>query len=228
VLSQGDPHNIMGSGPGGLSAIMRFDVGWMSGRIVDVSTAGGTFTLAPLESLTATQPQALRITDGSTTLWLEYRQPLGLDGVWGADWDYGVLVYDQLPNVGLGSFLLDMTPTSTGGFSDGAMLAGTTWTNPLGSLRITVTATTSTAAQLTITPNTVSVPDIVGLNRNGAAGALAAVGLTLGNETDHTVTDCDLVGQVLTQNPAAGSQAVIGSPVSFSYAVKPSGTLHCG
>ncbi len=227
VISQGDPHNIMGSGIGGLSAIMRFDVGWMNGRIVDVSQAGGSFTLEPLEVSTP-GAQALRVTDGSTTLWLEYRQPIGLDGQWGSDWDFGILVYEQIPNVGLGSFLMDMTPTSSNGFRDAAMLAGTSWVDPLGMLRITVNSTSATAASVTIAPNLAVVPDIVGLNRVSAAGALSAAGLMLGYERDRVITDCsDGVGQVLSQTPAAGSLALIGTAVNFTFGVKPSGRLVC-
>ncbi len=68
--------------------------------MVDVGAARGSYTVQPLENATA-GVQALRITDGSTTLWLEYRQALGVDGYGSMPvGNYGVLLYDQVPDVG--------------------------------------------------------------------------------------------------------------------------------
>jgi hypothetical protein len=81
--------------------------------------------------------------------------------------------------------------------------------------------------QWTVNPDLRKVPNIVGASRPKAASLLAAAGLSLGNERDVAQTDCALIGQVLDQTPAANSEAPVGSPIAFSFGVKPSGNLHC-
>ena len=72
----------------------------------------------------------------------------------------------------------------------------------------------------------VSVPDLSGLDQSGAASALQAVGLVLGTSSQQTSTTVP-VGQVISQNPVAGTTVDKGSTVTIvvsSGSPSPSGT----
>jgi hypothetical protein len=70
----------------------------------------------------------------------------------------------------------------------------------------------------------VTVPTIVGDALPAAQGALGSVGLILGVESDKGTTNCDLVGTIGSQTPAAGSVVSKGSSVSFTKWVLPPGS----
>jgi hypothetical protein len=146
----------------GFGASQRYFEGWLTGgRMANVPTTGGTYTIAPLEQFVA-EPgrptlQALRVSDG-TTLWIEYRIKLGVDMFELPT--TGVLIYQEV-NGPTETHLLDMTPGSvaedrlnpTGkDLTDAALSVGQTLVNPLGHLKITVNWTNSTGANLTIAP----------------------------------------------------------------------------
>ena len=210
----GDGYDVMGCcESGSFSAMQKFDLGWMSGREEDVPPAGGTFTLEPLEAITPGL-QALRVTDGSQILWLEYRRPVGVDSWLSPSSADGILIHEQLPDAytSLGSNLLDMTPGSAGGFSDAALPVGTTWADPLGTDVITVNSAGPTGAQVTIASRNPIVPDVVG---DSAADALTALhGFAV---TEHFIVDntCNNINYVISQNPPGGTVATAGSAVSI-------------
>jgi beta-lactam-binding protein with PASTA domain len=70
----------------------------------------------------------------------------------------------------------------------------------------------------------VTVPNIVGDALPAAQGALGSVGLSLGTETDKGTTNCDLVGSIGSQTPAAGSVVPKGSSVAFTMWVLKAGS----
>jgi hypothetical protein len=114
---------------------------------------------------------------------------------------------------------------TTGQISGVPSAAGTFW--------VTVSATDSSNPWLTATtayPLTVlvPVPDVVGLDRIDASGALSQVGLHLGNERDVVIMDCGSdIGHITSQSPAAGTPVPVGWSVNFDFGVKPSGNYHC-
>ncbi|MBV9196803.1 MAG: hypothetical protein JO168_21905 [Solirubrobacterales bacterium] len=130
----GDSFDIMGYVPPGfdensplqLSAPQKDALGWLSGRSLAVSD--GTYTLAPTEDQAASL-HALKLDIPGHTLWLEYRQPSGMDAPLASfpGITAGVLVHEAEPTTG--SWLLDMTPGSLGGFNDAALPVGNTWTD---------------------------------------------------------------------------------------------------
>jgi len=225
TIPYGDVYNAMGCcGPGSFSVIQQADLGWLVGRQVDVPASGGTFTVQPLET-NSTGLQALRIVDGAETLWVEYRQPLGVDSWLSAASTNGVLVHRQLPDSGsapaaLGSYLLDMTPGSAGGFSDAALRPGTSWSNPLGNLTIAVTSANATGAQLTITSTLRPVPDVVGEDAADATTLLKGAGFAVKRQSVVDAT-CNHIGEVISQTPAAGTLAGPGSVVTIRVGVRP-------
>jgi len=60
----------------------------------------------------------------------------------------------------------------------------------------------------------ISVPDLAGMTQAAAEAALAGAGLSVGAVTDEN-SDTVPAGQVISQNPAAGANAVSGSAVDF-------------
>ncbi len=207
VIEYGDVNDVMGGfSTAGYNAIERQRLGWMSGRVTDVPAAGGTFTVAPLE-LTTPGLQALRINDG-TTLWVEYRQPIGLDAH--ALPSPGVLVYQQ-PDASLESYQLDMTPSGAGV----DLPVGGTWVNPLGSMKITVNWANSTGASITVAPAVppVPVPYLIDETCGQALGDLQAVGLS---------GTCWGTGNYVgNQSPGGGTAVPPGTVVSLQMAVNP-------
>ncbi|MCL6106773.1 MAG: Stk1 family PASTA domain-containing Ser/Thr kinase [Actinobacteria bacterium] len=63
-------------------------------------------------------------------------------------------------------------------------------------------------------PAQVTVPDVTGETKSQAAATLSAAGLTLGNVTSQTTTTVS-PGEVVSQNPAAGTKADQGSAVDI-------------
>jgi hypothetical protein len=102
-----------------------------------------------------------------------------------------------------------------------------------GTFTVTLTATDSSNPRLASTttfPLTVlvAVPDIVGLDRIDANGALGNVNLNLGNERDVVIMDCgNDIGHITAQSPAPGTPVPVWTSVNFDVGVKPSGNYHC-
>jgi hypothetical protein len=221
-IEYGDGYDVMGCcGAGSFTGIQKFDLGWMSGREKDVPASGGTFTLEPLE---ATTPglQALRLTDGNQTFWLDYRQPIGVDNWLSPSSTNGILIYEQLPDgyTPLGSYLLDMTPGSPGGFDDAPLPAGTSWTDPLGHDVITVNSAGAAGAQVTITPRTAMVPSVVGDLAATAASEIRAAGFSV-NEQTFVDGTCENINRVASQSPRGGSAAILGTTVTIRVGTRP-------
>jgi hypothetical protein len=75
----------------------------------------------------------------------------------------------------------------------------------------------------TVTPSFREVPDIVGSTVSQASAALTAAGLQLGSRT----VKCGPLGQVMNQNPAAGSAVPAGTSVRVTVGGHPSGGHSC-
>ena len=155
------PMSVMGDGRAGtlagFAASQRALLGWLTGRTIDVRPSRGiqSVNLSPIE-LTTVEPgrsivQAIRITDNGMTLWVELRQPVGVDT---DDVPFpGVYIYQELGG-DAHSYLLDMTPGSLPAvfdYVDAGLLPGRTWVNPLGDLAITVQSVDSASAAIRIT-----------------------------------------------------------------------------
>jgi hypothetical protein len=220
TVPYGDPLNASGGGTGSFSAIQQYDLGWMSGRLREVPAAGGTFTLLPLE-VNDLGVQALRLVDGSATLWIEYRQPLGVDD--GLNQTFaGVIVYRQLPGQGLTSYLLDMTPGPFYGFLDARMPVGVPWINPLGTMKITVVSAGPAGAQVVIESALPVVPNVRGATVTVATNTLVAAGFKRGTIHYFVDDDCVSIGRVDSQIPTAGTHAPTGTSVDLWAGTQPS------
>jgi hypothetical protein len=222
TIPYGDPHNVMGYGTGSFSAIQQYQLGWLTNQVLDVPPGGGTFWLDPLEYAWGTH--ALRMVDGAATLWLEYRQPIGVDSSLNPA-NAGLFVRQQRPDQGLKSFLLDMTPTSFGGYYDARLPVGVTWVNPLGTMKITVVWSGPAGAWVAIEPALPVVPDVRGVAVTTARQVLSAAGFGVG--TQSSVTDCNNIGLVVGQSPAPGTRAPLGTSVNLRMGARPAPPRSC-
>jgi hypothetical protein len=115
---------------------------------------------------------------------------------------------------GICTLTVDFTP-QTGALSPGLQLNETILLddNALNAASATQTVTLSGVGVQTA-PTTVAVPNVVGQTQSAAGTALTNASLTLGSVTtafSSTVPS----GSVISQNPSAGTQAVVGSAVEL-------------
>jgi Group II intron, maturase-specific domain len=189
-FESGDRYDMMGGGFGlgnkhGLFNALKLNAlgGWLNGQVVNMSAPGPaqTVTLRPLSSESGTGPRAVQLVDGSTTLWIEYRQPTGLDASKPDDVVAGLLVHRELQNAGElpTSQLLDMSPPakhlSESSSDDARLKVGYTWENPLGEMRITLNRATKTGATVTVSSRRVTDFSFGKLKRNKNMGTAIQV-----------------------------------------------------
>jgi hypothetical protein len=171
-----DPYNVLGGGVNSPGVVQKFQAGWLTGTgwaedvgqpstrygtgVVAPDMQTGTSTIEPLEEIRTPGPfgehVAQRWFDGATELWLEYRQPIGVDAGMRPASD-GLLVYLATHPGCSGacpvqSNLLDMTPGADGRtFNDAVLRVGQSWRNPLGHARITVISAGPGGVQVSVT-----------------------------------------------------------------------------
>jgi MYXO-CTERM domain-containing protein len=177
VSEYGDPFDPMGGGCRHMNAWQKDYQGWFGGCNGVNVTSSGTFTLLPIEQrcdgtqfLKITAPKSRMFNrpaagGGGATVetfshyYVELRTPQDFDGMLGnrSAMAPQVLVHiggDRRSRTqrGLHTFLLDMTPTTTGstGRADSALGVGKTYTDPAGGLSITVQAVSGTQATVNV------------------------------------------------------------------------------
>jgi hypothetical protein len=218
----GDPYDTMGNEAVGLfNPIFQDSLGWLLNQVVRVN--GGDFSqtwaLKPFSEI-GKSPRALRLVDGSTTLWLEYRLPTGLDapektGAEGVT--YGLAIHRELnrgPGKRPGAQLLDMSPGTPA--KDPVLRLGQTWANPLGEMAIRLDGETPAGATVTISSRRRTVPDLHGLTAAQAEARLAGAELRStgwGGVVDPT---CAFIGLVAAQSPSPGTRILPETPVTVS------------
>jgi hypothetical protein len=214
----GDWYTGMGFNDVSFTALEQDDLGWLPGRIQDVPWTGGTFWLRPL-STDHPGAQALRVVDGSATLWFEYRPAVGTDAALSPSAP-GVVIHQQLADYwGYRPFLLDMTPGTPLGFYDAPLPVGVTWANPLGVMQIRVDWADANWAQVTFVPPVRIVPDLRGETVASARDRLIANNLALGQIS--SVVDCNNIGVVKSHRPVAGTLVPPGTEVNVTTGTRP-------
>jgi hypothetical protein len=207
-------------------AIHTYALGWLGGQYFDVAAGPTTqtVTLRPFTDPLHTQ-RALRLRDGATTLWLEYRLPVGIDGPEFGSSEYlvqpGLVIHRESSAGGLPqSQLLDMTPGSPRGFDDAPLPVGRTWANPLGEMKIRLDSLTPTGATVTISSQKVTVPDVRGFTAAKAESTLLGAGLKptgWGSIVDPT---CAYIGLVAATSPTGGARVLPGTTVTVAMGTK--------
>jgi MYXO-CTERM domain-containing protein len=174
----GDSYDPMGNACRHMNAWQKTYQGWLGGCNGVSVTQSGVFTLLPFENrcdgaqfLKVKAPKVRtfnRPADGggsATTetfgyYYVELRTPTDFDGMLGnrSSLTPQILIHvaDDVrtrTQRGVHTFLLDMTPTTTGSkaFADAALPVGQTFTDPMGGVSITATAVSATQATITVT-----------------------------------------------------------------------------
>ncbi len=147
----GDPHSTMGSwNLGHYAAPHKAQIGWLPASNITTVETTGSHSVMPFET-TGLGVQALKIrrgTGGTSYLWLEYRQPIGLfDSTLTAQIFGGGLVHLQDSTTGTFTHLLDYTPATTA-FTDAALTGA--WTDPYTNLGVAVTGANSSALSVNV------------------------------------------------------------------------------
>lgn len=237
----GDDYSAMGAlAAFGYNAAQLATLHWNTGRVVTVpsDTAPVTTFLAPLEASSSSTPQAVNLPDEG--IWLEYRQPLGVDNIAGLNVNGGLLVRSEGVNPGdvpggdfrhRGPFLLDLSP-GDGDFARGGrvdiaseMTVGQSWINTHGLHRTKITLNSATAfgASVTVQPTItfVTIPDVIGLSTFAARTKIEAAGLRLDDISPQADPLCENLNKVVDQSPNAGGRFRIGTSMSIRFGVEP-------
>ncbi|HEX5610957.1 MAG TPA: PASTA domain-containing protein [Solirubrobacterales bacterium] len=226
VATYGDVSDVMGDSRfrGAYNAPHAFQLGWLNNQLRSLAAGdySSTYSLKPFaETVREGTLRALRVQDGPNTLWVEYRLRVGVDlGV-----RPGVFVHLVRPGAGSTTQLLDMAPADP--FSE-AMQVGQTWANPLGTMRITLAGTSPASAQVTISSQHLSVPNLSGDSVATAEQRLRGLGLVYGGSTGQ-VDDCTgaFINKVIEQSPRAGTRVLPGARVTVRTGQKPRQMGNC-
>jgi hypothetical protein len=173
----GDIFDPMGNACRHMNAWQKAYQGWFGGCNGVAVTDSGTFTLLPIEGrcdgaqflkVKAAKPRTFNrpaAGGGGATVetlayyYVELRSPQGFDGLLGnrSMLNPQILIHAgndirSRAQTGLHTFLLDMTPNTTGssGFGDAALAVGSTFTDPAGGVSITAQAVSATQATIKV------------------------------------------------------------------------------
>jgi hypothetical protein len=165
VDEYGDTVDVMGATSGHFNAYQKERLGWLNAGVSPpittvATTTPGTVTLsiAPMENARDGVPRALKIPRGTSCtatneyLYIESRQAKGFDSFLStnANVQTGVLVHRITNGAADSSYLLDMTPATTS-WSDPALVAGLSFTDPASGITITPLAVGAAGAQVSVT-----------------------------------------------------------------------------
>ena len=166
----GDVFDLMGNNVGGhYSAYQKERLGWLdaagSPPITTVPAIAGTatFDIAPLEDALNGLPRALKIPRttacgvASEWLYVESRRAKGYDAFLATNANVlsGVLVHKVTDGVVDSGYLLDMTAATTS-WSDAALPAGSSFTDPVSGVKIATVSAGASGARVAVTFPTAS------------------------------------------------------------------------
>ena len=208
-------------------------LGWNPGAVTSISAGAPTVTklISRLEDHIAGGTEALQLVDGFSDppIWVEYRTSLHDDNA-------GVLLVSAgersiaIPPVQRPApFVLDMTPLDLDHVDDIGLPVGQSWTDPdglspLGKFKITLNWADTHTASVTVqtmpssTDPAPVVPDVSGDTIPQATTEITAAGLVVGAIS--STIDCEDIGRVVSQSPAAGVQLPLGGTVNVTKGIE--------
>ena len=229
----GNMYSAMGGAlyPLGYAAAQLVQLGWLPGGVKTIpadTVRSQTVFLTPLEDDAPSSTQAVHLT--GDRLWLEYRRSDNIQGIPIG----GLLVRTAVPardpdEPTPAPFVLDMSPLD-GDYARPAnamwhpeLPVGQTWSNPQGTMKITLNSASVLGASVTIESKVVykTVPDVRGMTTTGASNAITAAGLVRGPIGKVADPLCENLNRVITQSPAGGTRIPEGYAVTYSYGVAP-------
>ena len=156
----GHPFSVMGNSRAGHVGVeMKSQLSYLPAGTSVTHTAGtATYNLSPIE-VSGGGTYGVKVqTTSNRTYWLEYRQAVGFDSFLSSNTNVlnGNLVILTYPSeYPCFSCLLDMTP-ATAGFSDGAIVVGQSWTDPVSGVTISALSKTATTLAVRVSMGTVA------------------------------------------------------------------------
>src|SRR5690349_20162668 len=154
----GDPWDTMGNQRAmHYNATQKLGLGWIGATTVKTHSSGSaSYTISPLETGGAsTYAVKIPTSKASRTYWLEFRQPIGFDAPLSAYPNNGVQVRVSDPfewtSGSDDTELLDMTPGSTGGFTDSTLVVGQSFLDSTYGVNIIVTGASASAVTVSVT-----------------------------------------------------------------------------
>ncbi len=205
----GDDYDAMGSSGyvGHFSASQKDKLGWMPGRVQDL-TAGGSTTLAPYETDAVATVAAKVDASPDRSYWLEYRRPADFDANLPSTGTDGVMVTLKDPSGPLvhddGASLLDVRPEDGLSVTSATLRAGESWLSDEG-IRFSVGAVSATSATVTVDRPTLGT--LTGVVRDSRGAPLPGAVVQLADASS-PVTVSDTAGRYTLSGVPAGPHTV--------------------
>jgi hypothetical protein len=195
------------------------------------ATPTTTYFLTPVEDDPAPgTTQALRLNDvGGNDFWLDFHRNGAGPTVDFDSYTSGLLVHlESAPWTVPTPVLLFMnreTRTGPGNTFHPNMFEGQSWTNPLGTMTITLNSADATGASVTVQttppppppPPDPTVPNVIGQNRVTAENMIRAAGLTVGAVHTRVDPTCENLNNVSSQSQPGGTRVPPGSAIGYTY-----------
>ena len=207
VAEYGDPWDTMGNQRAmHFNAAQKLDLGWIGSTTVKTHSSGSAnYTISPLENAgAATYAVKIPTSNSSRTYWLEFRQPIGFDAALSAYPNNGVQVRVSSPfewaSGADDTEILDMTPGSTGGFGDSALIVGQQFLDSTTGVNIIVTGASASAVTVSVSKGgTVAATTTTlasSLNPSIAGTSVTFTGTVSGSSPTGTVSFKDGVNSI--------------------------------
>ena len=235
----GNGFSAMGS-VGGFLAPYSFphlaQLGWNNGSVETIAAGAPpqTRVLTTLDHAVPGSPQALRLTDGFTTLWLEYRVGIHAHPRRAARQRRAALARRRAERgaVRPGHVAAGRGRHALAGLADVAVDERRPGlVNPLGHMTIALNAADKDQATVTVQsapdpapdpgPGDVVVPNVLHSTPPAAQSRLVAAGLVRGTLATKVDPLCESLGEIIAQAPVAGIVVPHGAAVDLKVAVEP-------
>ena len=201
---------------------------------VEVGAPTATYFLTPVEDEPAPgTTQSLHLAGvGGDDLWLDFHRNGAGPSIGFDSYTSGLLVHRESnplapPAPALLFMNRETSPTGLGNVFHPNMFVGQSWTNPLGTMTITLNSADATGASVTVQstpappPPDVVVPDVVGQDRNTASSLIDAAGLTIGPVHTRVDPSCEELENVSSQSPSGGTLVPPGFAIEYTYFIAP-------
>ena len=198
VAEYGDPWDTMGNQRAmHFNAMQKLGLGWIGSTTVKTHSSGSAnYTISPLENGgAATYAVKIPTSNSSRTYWLEFRQPIGFDAVLSAYPNNGVQVRVSDPfewaSGADDTEILDMTPATSGNFTDSALVVGQSFLDSTYGVNIIVTAATASSVTVNVTkggasPSTTTLSSSA--NPSAAGASVTFIATVTGSSPTGTVS----------------------------------------
>ncbi len=158
----GNPWDTMGNQASfNLTAPHKFGLGFIPLSDIQTVTSNGTYSIAPLSASSGVRTLKIRRPETSQDYYLEYRQPNGQDtgisanatrgiaiNLWSPSW--WAQAYGDIYSADGFNYMLDLTPGSGGGFGDGTLSDGGTFTDSTNGITVTQLSHNSSSATVSV------------------------------------------------------------------------------